>query len=278
MGAATNDGKAREIQFHVRRFDPERDSKPRWQDYRVRVEPGMTVLDGLHRIRESNDPTLAWRYSCRMGICGSCGMLINGRPALACNTQILDVSKRRLVLAPMPNFAIVKDLVPELTPLFEQHAEVQPYIERKETVGETAEFIQTPGELERCLQFTYCIRCGLCVSACPIVASDRSYLGPMALAQAHRYNSDSRDEGFGERKKVVGSSHGAFRCHYAGECSNVCPKGVDPARAIQLLKQDLVLSYLKLLKRRPNAHLSEGPPLDAKRRPDVPQAPPYTVK
>ncbi len=225
-----------------------------------------------------------------MGVCGSCGMLINGRPCLACNTQILEVtgsrevsdsqevSDSRLVLAPMPNYAVIKDLVPDLTSMFEKHASVRPYIQRKGADGDTAEFIQTPEELERYLQFTYCIRCGLCVSACPTVASDRAYLGPMPLAQAHRYNNDSRDEGFAERKGIAGSSAGAFRCHYAGECSNVCPKGVDPARAIQLLKRDLVFSYLKLLKRRPCAELSKGPPPDARRRPDIPQAPPYTVK
>lgn len=275
--SAHND-KARDILFHVRRFDPEQDSKPRWQDYTVRVEPGMTVLDGLHRIKESLDPTLSWRYSCRMGVCGSCGMLINGRPRLACNTQIFDVTRSRLVLAAIPNYAVVKDLVPDLSPMFEKHVSVHPYIERKDIGEEAAEFIQTPEELERYLQFSYCIRCGLCVSACPTVASDRFYLGPMPLAQAHRYNSDSRDDSFSERKKVAGASHGAFRCHYAGECSNVCPKGVDPARAIQLLKRDLVFSYLRLLKRRPCAQLSKGPAADAKRRPDIPQAPPHTVK
>jgi len=275
--SAHND-KATDILVHVRRFDPERDGKPRWQDYTLRAEPGMTVLDGLHRIKETLDPTLSWRYSCRMGVCGSCGMLINGRPRLACNTQIFDVARDRLVLAPMPNYAIVKDLVPDLTPLFEKHVSVHSYIERKDDGEKAAEFIQTPEELERYLQFSYCIRCGLCMSACPTVASDRNYLGPMPLAQAHRYNGDSRDDGFSERKKIAGSSHGAFRCHYAGECSNVCPKGVDPARAVQLLKRDLVFSYLRLLKRRPRAQLSGGPSADARRRPDIPEAPPYTVK
>jgi succinate dehydrogenase / fumarate reductase iron-sulfur subunit len=274
---AQND-QARDILFHVRRFHPEQKSEPWWQDYTVRVEPGMTVLDGLHRIKETVDPTLSYRYSCRMGVCGSCGMLINGRPCLACNTQILEVTRNRLALAAMPNYEIVKDLVPALTPLFEKHVAVHPYIERKKMDEKPGEFIQSPEELDRYLQFSYCIRCGLCMAACPTVASDRNYLGPMPLAQSHRYNSDSRDDGFSERKKIVGSSHGAFRCHYAGECSNVCPKGVDPARAIQLLKRDLVFSYLGLLTRRPRAQLSQGPPADAKRRADIPEPPPYTVK
>jgi succinate dehydrogenase / fumarate reductase iron-sulfur subunit len=278
MAMSPNDDNSREVLFHIRRFDPERDAQPRWQDYSIRVQPGMTVLDGLHLIQETLDATLTWRYSCRMGICGSCAMLINGRPRLACNTQIFDVGGDRLVVAPMPNYAVIKDLVPDLTPLFEKHHSVQPYTQGKGVDGNTGEFIQTPEELERYLQFTYCIRCGLCLAACPTVASDRSFLGPMPLAQAHRYNNDSRDQGFSERTKIVGASAGAFRCHYAGECSNVCPKGVDPARAVQLLKRDLVFSYLRLLKRKPCAELSEGPPPDAKRRPDIPQAPPFTVE
>lgn len=278
---AAPDRQPKEIVFHVRRYIPEQDAKPRWQDYTIRVEPGMTVLDGLHRIKETRDQTLAWRFSCRMGVCGSCGMLINGRPDLSCNTQIFDVTDSRLVLAPMPNYDIIKDLVADLRPLFEKHTSVRPYIDRQDFGSELSpnrELIQSVEELERYLQFTYCIRCGLCLAACPTVASDRDYLGPMPLAQAHRYNSDSRDAGFEMRRMIVGSSHGAFRCHYAGECSNVCPKGVDPARAIQLLKRDLVLAYLRLLKQKHLAQLSEGPPVQAQRRSDVPEAPAYTVE
>jgi len=239
----------RSIIFYIRRFDPERDESPWFQQFTVKVEKGMTVLDGLHQIKETQDPTLAWRFSCRMGVCGSCAMLINGKPALACNTQILEISDQTITLAPLPNFSIIKDLVPDLTPLFEKHVRIQPQIKRmdepemKEPAGE---YFQTPAELEQYLQFTYCIKCGCCMAACPTMATDPEYLGPMPLAQAYRYNKDTRDGGFSERKKIVGVRHGVFSCHYAGECSNVCPKGVDPARAIQLMKRDLVLDYLKL--------------------------------
>jgi succinate dehydrogenase / fumarate reductase iron-sulfur subunit len=272
--------KTRKVVFTIRRYDPEKDAKPYYQNFTLDVEPGMTVLDGLHVIREEQDQTLSWRYSCRMGVCGSCGMMVNGKPMLACNNQILDISKKRLVIAPMPNFDIIKDLVPDLSSLFEKHLSVRPFIHREDTKEReepTGEYSQSPHELERYLQFSYCIRCGLCMSACPTLATDVEYLGPMPLAQTHRWNADTRDEGFQARKSVAGDAHGAFRCHYAGECSNVCPKGVDPARAIQFLKRQLVMDYFKLLKKGRGCQVV-GPPTDSKRREGVPEPPAYTVE
>lgn len=276
-----SDQQPRDVEVYVERYDPEREEGwRRWrQQYTLRVEPGMTVLDGLHALKETQDATLAYRFSCRMAVCGSCGMLINGKPSLACNTQILDVAQRVLTVAPMPNYDIVRDLVPDLSTLFQHHRRIGPYLQRDEEELEspTGEFYQTPEQLVSYLQFSYCIRCGLCVSACPTVATDAEYLGPMVLAQAHRYNADSRDGGFHNRKLVVGAPGGAFSCHYAGECSNVCPKGVDPARAIQLLKRDLVFDYLRLGRRHKPCHVL-GPPEHAERRPDIPEPPPRTAE
>ncbi|MCX8037732.1 MAG: succinate dehydrogenase iron-sulfur subunit, partial [Candidatus Sumerlaeia bacterium] len=268
----------RTIEVYIRRYNPERDTQPRWQRFTLPVARGMTVLDGLHRIREEQDPTVVFRYSCRMSVCGSCAMLINGRPALACNTQIADVAPERLTLAPLPNFDIIKDLVPDLAPMFQKHSALQPYIQRPDTQEvekPTGEFYQSPKDLERYLQFAYCIKCGSCMSGCPTLATDPQYPGPMPLAQAYRYSADSRDSGFDARKIQAGASHGVFRCHYAGECSNVCPKGVDPARALQLLKRELVMDYLRLRRRRCPAQVL-GPPSEARRNPDIPAPPPYT--
>ncbi|MFQ5809829.1 MAG: succinate dehydrogenase/fumarate reductase iron-sulfur subunit [Armatimonadota bacterium] len=271
----------RDITVYIDRYDPERDEQPRWrQEYALHVAPGMTVLDGLHALKETSDSTICYRFSCRMAVCGSCGMMINGRPALACNTQILEVTDRVLTVAPMPNFDVVRDLVPDLGSFFQKHKSVLSHLRRpdeQELENPTGEYFQSPEQLLKYLQFSYCIRCALCVSACPTVATDDGYLGPMALAQAHRYSADSRDAGFDARKQVVSDRGGAFSCHYAGECSNVCPKGVDPARAIQLLKRDLVFDYLRVRRRRePSAVL--GPPEHAERQPDVPEAPPHTVE
>jgi len=271
--------KQRTIVFYIRRFDPECDEAPRIQEFTVQVEKGMTILDGLHRIKETQDSSLAWRFSCRMGVCGSCAMLINGKPGLACNTQILDVTQQVLTLAPLPNFPIIRDLASDLKSLFDKHTKIQPYIKRadsQEVLSDTREYYQTPQQLEEYLQFTFCIKCGACMAACPTMATDGEYLGPMPLTQSYRYNKDTRDDGFHDRKKIVAVPHGIFSCHYAGECSNVCPKGVDPARAIQLMKRDLVLDYLKLKRHKEPAEAMR-PPDKTKQKPKI-AAPPFTVE
>jgi succinate dehydrogenase / fumarate reductase iron-sulfur subunit len=265
------------ITVYVRRFDPDRDAEPRQQQYTIQVERGLTVLDGLNLIKQTQDPTVGYRFSCRMGVCGSCGMLMNGKPGLACNTQILDVTQTALTVAPLPNFTIIRDLVADLVPMFGVHKSIQPYIRRsdmEEMENPTMEYFQTPHQLEEFLQFTYCIKCGSCMSACPTMATDREYLGPMPLTQAYRYNKDSRDDAGDARRDIVSSCHGTFNCHYAAECSNVCPKGVDPARAIQLMKRDLVLRYFNLAKKK-CAHLHKRP-TEAEYKPKI-EAPPFTA-
>jgi succinate dehydrogenase / fumarate reductase, iron-sulfur subunit len=238
-----------DVTFRIRRFDPATDSAPHWDDFRFSSAPGMTVLDGLKKLKETQAPSLAWRSSCRMGVCGSCGMFINGRPRLACNTQIAELESALMTIAPLPNFAIIRDLVPDLMPMFERHQQLMPYIIREdaaEVAEPVGEFWQSIHQVEQYLQFSYCIKCGCCMAGCPTYATDPSYSGPMPLAQAHRYNADTRDGGFRTRKSELAGEAGPWKCHYAGECSRVCPKGVDPGKAIQIMKRQLVLDYLHL--------------------------------
>jgi succinate dehydrogenase / fumarate reductase iron-sulfur subunit len=233
----------------------------------------------LKIIKERLSPTLAWRSSCRMGVCGSCGMFINGSPRLACNTQIAELGGSLVTVAPLPNFNIIRDLVPDLTPMIQAHVEAMPYLIREDTAEmaqPTGEYWQSPHQLEQYLEFSYCIKCGCCMAACPTYATDPDYAGPMPLAQAHRYNADSRDGGFDERKKLLSGGRGPWRCHFAGECSRVCPKGVDPARAIQLMKRQLVFEYLRLWRQPCPASLAK-PIAGLKRRDGIPEAPPRTI-
>jgi succinate dehydrogenase / fumarate reductase iron-sulfur subunit len=269
----------KEVVYRVRRFRPEEERRPVWQTYRIAWTHGMTVLDGLWQIKETVDPTVAFRASCRMGVCGSCGMLVNGQPRLACNTQVAELGGGTVTVAPLPNFDIVRDLVPDLGSMFDHHTALKPYLIRED--GRAAEqpggeLKQTQHELEEYLQFSYCIKCGCCMAACPTLATDVLFSGPMPLSQAHRYNADSRDGGFAERKQVLAGSQGPWRCHYAGECARVCPKGVDPAKAIQWMKRELMLDLLGLRTRRAVAGLVTDPP-GAKPRPGIPPAPPRTV-
>jgi len=269
---------AKEITYRIRLFDPERDQVPHWESFRIQFVPGMTVLEGLWKIKEVHAPSLAWRASCRMGVCGSCGMLINGSPRLACNTQIAELGADTVAVAPLPNFAIIRDLVPDLQPMFEAHRDLHPYLVRDDGVAgaQHVELWQSPHELEQYLQFSYCIKCGCCMAACPTYATDPVYSGPMPLAQAHRYNTDSRDGGFSLRREVLSGGSGPWRCHFAGECSRVCPKGVDPAKAIQLMKRELVVDFLHLRREKCPAGPAH-PPEGVTRRDGIADAPARTV-
>lgn len=265
----------RQVTFKVQRYDPEQGSALHFQEFTVPSRRGMTVLDGLIYIKENLDSTLAFRTSCRMGICGSCGMLVNNYPHLACHTQIEEFNSDRLTVKSLPNLSIIKDLVADLTPVFHKHKSIKPYILRHDTQeieNPTAEFAQLPKALESFLQFTYCTKCGICVSACPTSASDKLFLGPQALAQCYRYCADTRDEGQQERFPVVDADHGVWHCHLAGACSEACPKGLDPALAIQLLKRRLVSQALGLGEKQPSSLVS--PPAETK--PKVP-FPEFTV-
>ncbi len=269
----------RDVVFRIQRFEPG-DRAPALQDFTVPVPPGMVVLEGLWHIKEHLDPTLSWRASCRMGVCGSCGMLIGGRPMLACNTQVMEIERGGVLdVAPLPNYDIVRDLVPDLDPMFEHHLHLKPWISREDGDADspTGQLEQAPEELLEFLQFSYCIKCGCCVAACPTVATDPVYSGPQALAQAYRYLTDSRDDGYAGRRAQLSTEAGPWRCHYAGECSRACPKGVDPARALQLLKRELVLDGIgfgRLRRRKPAPVL---PPGSRPRREGIPEPPEYTV-
>jgi len=267
------------VVFEVLRYDPEKGEAPHLQEFTVPVAKGMTVLDGLHWIKENKDRTLSWRSSCRMGICGSCGMFINGLPRLACTNQISHLHSDRVVIKPLPNYDIIRDLVPDLEKLFDKHRSVKPYLIRKDQMEQnrpTSEYFQSEEELVNYIQFAYCIKCGLCLAACPTVATSDEYVGPQALTQGWRYLADSRDEGHDEHGQELYSSHGVYRCHFAGACSQVCPKGVDPGLAIQLAKQDAFLKTLGV--RKPKKASGVTPPVQNwQPRANIPKAPEPTV-
>jgi succinate dehydrogenase / fumarate reductase iron-sulfur subunit len=207
------------------------------------LKPGMTVLSALLYTKERLDHSIAIRFSCRMASCGSCGMKINGLPKLACYTQVAELGSGTITVEPLAHYPLVRDLVTNFQGFFEKHRSVRPYLVRRdEAEQETpqSEYAQSARELEEFLQFSYCIKCGLCNAACPTAASDPSFIGPQALGQAYRYISDSRDEGAHQRINVLDDPHGIWRCHFAGACSFVCPKGVDPALAIQRLRKLVV--------------------------------------
>ena len=236
------------LELRVKRFNPEKDKESHFDSYTVFASESMTVLEALLSIHETEDSTLQIRYSCRMAMCGSCGMLIDHLPRLACSTKILDLRTDKITIEPLPNFPIVRDLVTEAGGLFSKHLSVKPYLMRRdsrEQENPTKEFRQPQSELESFVQFSHCITCGLCVAACPTASTDVIFTGPQAIGQAYRYNADSRDEGGEERLEALDFDHGVWRCHLAGSCSYVCPKGVDPALAIQLIRREVVRKTIR---------------------------------
>ncbi len=210
----------------------------------VPVQRWTTVLDALLYAKAYKDPSIGIRYSCRMASCGSCGMMINGIPRLACYTKVSEIAGSAITVEPLTNFPHIRDLVTDFSQFFHHHKAMQPYTQNEEPeikdMNKLSEFIQRPEELDKFLQFSYCIKCGLCYSACPTVATDTRFPGPQALAQAYRYFADNRDAAGKGRLNIVDERHGIWRCHFAGSCSSVCPKGVDPALGIQLLRGHLL--------------------------------------
>ena len=236
------------ITLEVARYSPEEDDEPAFQKYEIPYREDWVVLDALNHIKDYVDETLTYRWSCRMGVCGSCGTMVNGEPKLTCSTFLRDYYPGVITIEPLANFPVARDLVIEIDDFMEKLQAVKPWIIRNEEdekpVSE-GEHLQTPKQLAEFKQFTMCINCMLCYSACPVYGLEESFVGPAALALAHRYNLDSRDKGNDERTHVVASSEGIWECTFVGECSVVCPKHVDPAAAIQRTKVATTKDWFK---------------------------------
>lgn len=234
----------RVVNLRVYRRNPKQGKSSHFDKFEVPIQRWTTVLDALLHAKSYLDNSIAIRYSCRMASCGSCGMKINGIPRLACYTKVSEIDEDIITCEPLPNFPIIRDLVTDFSDFFDHHRSIEPFIHNPNAnivdKNNLTEFIQSPEDVEKYLQFSYCIKCGLCYSACPSVGSDTKFPGPQALAQAYRYVADNRDDATQSRLDIVDNKHGIWRCHFAGSCSVVCPKGVDPALGIQLLRGHLV--------------------------------------
>lgn len=241
-----------EIRVKVRILKHENNLKNEYREYSILADRFTTVLDALLEIRESQDSTVQLRYSCRMAMCGSCGMKINGKPKLACQTMISKMGDQ-VTIEPMEHVPIVRDLVPNLDDFFLKYRSVNPYLIEKDVNIQNnpkAMNVQYPNQVEKYLSSNYCIQCGLCYSACPIVGSDGHYVGPAALNAAFRYSADSRDFGMKHRLEIVSGNEGTSRCHFVGECTEVCPKEVYPSYSIQRLRRRFVKTEIRKLLRK----------------------------
>jgi succinate dehydrogenase / fumarate reductase iron-sulfur subunit len=224
--------------FQIYRWDPDSGENPRTDSYTVDLAAcGPMILDALIKIKNEIDSTLTFRRSCREGICGSCAMNIDGRNTLACTKPISDV-KGDVKIYPLPHMPVIKDLVPDLTHFFAQYASIKPWMQTQSPSPPDRERLQSPEDRAKLDGLYECILCACCSTSCPSYwwNSDR-YLGPAILLQAYRWIADSRDEFTGERLDNLEDPFRLYRCHTIMNCAKVCPKGLNPAKAIGEIKK-----------------------------------------
>ena len=232
------------IEIEVLRYRPEQDQEPFYQTYSVPFSDDWSVLQGLQYIKDDLDSSLSFRWSCRMAICGSCGMMIAGVPKLGCRTFLRNYYPGKVRVGPLNHFPIERDLVVEIDDFIAKLERIKPYIIPKQPRRlDEGEYLQTPEQLEQFRQFSACINCTLCYAACPQYGLDPEFMGPGILALLHRYNADSRDGAREQRMELVNAEEGVWGCTAVGYCSEVCPKQVDPANAVNQNKVNSAKDY-----------------------------------
>ncbi|MEM8937681.1 MAG: succinate dehydrogenase iron-sulfur subunit [Pseudomonadota bacterium] len=231
--------------FHVYRYAPDDGENPRVDSYEIDVSDVSMVLDGLIKIKSENDASLAFRRSCREGVCGSCAMNINGANTLACTKAMADIPRGDITVYPLPHQPVMKDLVTDLTNFYKQHAEIEPFLQAKEAEPET-EWLQSQEDRAELDGLYECILCACCSTSCPSYwwngekEGEEEYLGPAALLQAYRWLADSRDQHTNERLDNLEDEFKLYRCHTIMNCAQVCPKHLNPAKAIASIKKMMV--------------------------------------
>ena len=234
------------ITLEVFRYGPDDGGDPFFQSFEVPYREDWVVLDALNHVKDETDGTLTFRWSCRMGVCGSCGMMVNGVPRLTCAAFLRDFVPGPIRIEPLSGFPVERDLVVVLDDFMEKLTAVSPWmVHEQERPLQEGEYRQTPAQLAQFKQYSMCINCMLCYSACPVYLHEDQFLGPAVIALAQRYNLDSRDDGNDQRNPLVWADDGIWDCTFVGECSRVCPKHVDPAGAIQQAKVQSTAGWFK---------------------------------
>ena len=249
------------MKFKIRRFDK---GKTWFDTFEVKTAPHMSVLEALFKIQDEQDSSLAFRYSCRGAVCGSCAMLINKKQRLACRTQVSEISGERVLILtkygplakpetktgneilvePLPALPVLKDLIVDLEPFFKHYEDIEPWFVEKETLPDR-EVLMSPRDLEKVHSFAGCILCGLCYGACPSFARDKDFIGPAALAKAWRFYADPRNSKNGEILDMINSTNGVWACDEVYRCVEVCPKQVPPTNAITGFMRKIIIKRLK---------------------------------
>lgn len=229
-------------EFSIYRYNPDVDDAPRMQTYKLEVEEGqdMMVLDALLLLKEQ-DPTLSFRRSCREGVCGSDGINMNGKNGLACITPLSELGNGKIVVRPLPGLPVVRDLVIDMTQFYDQYEKIKPFLINDSKQPPAREYLQSPEEREKLDGLYECILCACCSTSCPSFWwNPDKFVGPAGLLHAYRFLADSRDSATEARLNELDDAFSVFRCHGIMNCVSVCPKGLNPTKAIGQIKSMLL--------------------------------------
>jgi succinate dehydrogenase / fumarate reductase iron-sulfur subunit len=235
----------RKLTIRIKRYDPARDAKPRWEEFHVEADPTDRVLDALLKIKGEQDDTLGLRRSCAHGVCGSDAMRINGFNSLACKMLVKNLATDTITVEPILGLPVIKDLIVDMKPFFDHYKSVMPYLVNDDPPP-TTERLQSPAERARFDDTTKCILCACCTTACPPFWGDRKYVGPAAIVNAHRFVFDSRDQAAAERLEILNDPEGVWRCRTVFNCTTACPREINVTRAISEVKRALLTGDLDM--------------------------------
>ena len=231
--------------FEILRYDAAKDDGPRFAVYDLAAQENMSVLEALLKIQDEQDPSLAFRYACRGAVCGSCAMSINGKLDLACRVLLARLGTKRVVIEPLPNLQIIRDLVVDMDPFWEKYERVRPWL-HAELSGDR-ESRMSERQRQQFDQYVNCILCALCYAACPVLKSNERFTGPAALAKLNRFLADTRDQRDATTLEQEDAHEGVWGCHTITRCIEACPKQVRPTDGIQGVCRKLVVHRIKQL-------------------------------
>ena len=233
-----------QVKLKIFRYNPETDRKPHYETYKLEAEPTDRVLDLLENVKDYIDGTLSFRRSCAHGVCGSDAMRINGANRLACKVLVKDLGSSKITVEPLLGMSVLKDLITDMEPFFEQYRSIMPYLVNDEPVPRR-ERLQNPEERERFDDTTKCILCAACTTSCPSFWASEQYVGPAAIVNAHRFIFDSRDRATRERLNILNDHFGVYRCHTIFNCTLACPREIEVTQAIGEVKKAIAIGKLE---------------------------------
>jgi succinate dehydrogenase / fumarate reductase iron-sulfur subunit len=234
-----------EYTFKLFRLDPEKAQEPCYDTYRIGFPQGTTVLEALLHIQEKEDDSIAFRFSCRSAVCGSCGMLVNGAPVLACRTQLSSLIGDQVLVEPLPNMEVIKDFIVDTTPFWKSYRMVEPWLHIDGQPVPEKERLQSPREVHKLEPYINCVLCARCFGACPVIGFDEEYIGPAAIAKLFRFMKDSRDRRGTAFLERVNRRAGVWNCRTIFRCIDACPKDIRPTDTIEALRRQMVLYRFK---------------------------------